>query len=114
MEIGGRIMDWLVKLDGERSDLVGLPSLLHTSKLTVVEEGDSYYLRSTDFLQLDSPDKVQERAKAIIDVINEVQKLDDTKYLGITEDGVILIDGDGNRQHVHCVHDPTKLGEDEE
>ena len=107
-------MDWLVKLDGERSDLVGLPSLLHTSKLAVVEEGDSYYLRSADFLQLDSSDKVQERAKAIIDVINEVQKLDDRKYLGITEDGVILIDEDGNRQKVHLVQDPTKLGEDEE
>lgn len=89
--------NWLVRLKGEKFDLEDFPSRLRSPEHTVIEENGSYYLKSSDFDSLNSPDEVRERAITIINMLNGVMKLLIPDFRGVFEDGVTLIKEDGSR-----------------
>ena len=90
---------WLVRLKGERFDLEDLPQLLCSSELSIIEENNAFYLRSSKFDSLTSLDDVHERASAFIKIINSVAKFYRQDFLEVSEDVITRIDDDDKRQH---------------
>jgi len=91
------MQNWLVRLKGEEFDLEILPPLLHSTKLSIIKENDSYYLKSSDFDSLKSADKVRESAIAIIKRLNSAMMLFNYNFHSISEDGVLLVEKNGKR-----------------
>lgn len=92
--------NWLVRLKGEEFDLEILPPLLHSTKLSIIKENNSYYLKSSDFDSLKSADEVRESAIAIIKRLNGTMMLFNHNFHSISEDGVLLVEKNGKR----CFH----------
>ncbi len=90
---------WLVRLKGERFDIEDLPEFLRSSELKVVEENGAFYLQSSEFDFLTSPDEVRERGRALIKLINGVAKFDRDNYRDVSEDGITKVEDDGRSHH---------------
>jgi len=90
---------WLVRLKGEKFDLEDLPGLLTEPSLNVIEEGGSFYLRSSEFDTLSSPEEVREKAQALIKLLNGAAKFHRENFLPVSEDCVTCVSDDGSRTH---------------
>lgn len=94
------MQNWLVRLKGEEFDLEILLPLLHSTKLSIIKENNSYYLKSSDFGSLKLADEVRESAIAIIKRLNGATMLFNHNFHSISEDGVLLVEKNGKR----CFH----------
>ena len=64
-EICHLMSEWRVRLRGNKSDLVQLATLFRSPNLTVVLEGDNYYLTSADFKSLKDARSVLSRGREL-------------------------------------------------
>jgi hypothetical protein len=66
---------WLVRLGGDRLDLVELPKLLHESVVAVREDRDGFYLQSPELEPLNDATAVRQRAIALVEGINGIGRV---------------------------------------
>ncbi|MDW7972794.1 MAG: hypothetical protein RMI01_06285 [Thermodesulfovibrio sp.] len=97
----------MISLKGNKFDLEELPELLKSSEVNVIEESGCYYLQSSEFELLSSPEEVLEKVRILIKLINDSMKLIFDNFHNIEEDGVTLIKDDGKR--IHYVFVETKF-----
>ena len=90
---------WLVRLKGERFDLEDLPTLLHSPELAVIEKNGFYYLRSSEFESLTSPDEVHKQGITLIEILNGVVSLRRDNFRDVSEDGITRVEDDGRPYH---------------
>ena len=90
---------WLIKLKGDSGDLEFLSEYLQSPEQNVLEDNGSYYLHSSEFDSLNTPNEVYERGKALVELVNFSANLYLNDFQDIAEDGVALFEDNGERRH---------------
>ncbi len=91
-------MEWLVKLQGREDNIRELSDFLNIPEACVVQDGQEFVLKSTDFKLLEDADTVLERANEIVSRINGVASITTGMRRPIATEHVIRINDDGTRQ----------------
>ena len=89
--------NWLVQLTGEKFDLEDLPNCFTAPELKVVEEFDSYYLKSELFDLLQDANEVRVLAEELRDRMVGAAKLARSNFQSVDLGAVIRREEDGKR-----------------
>lgn len=90
-------MEWIVEVVGESSDLEELSRSLDSPELRLTQEGQSFFLRSTDFKSLKSADDVRNNATEILSLINGAARLALRMRKPLVVGNVVKVNDDGKR-----------------
>jgi len=88
------VTEWLVKLEGERSELEHLPTL-RSPNWSVTEQDNEYYLRAEDFNSLADARDVVVVATQILDVIAGIARLAFGDFYAVKVGGVTRVEANG-------------------
>src|SRR3972149_1797556 len=91
--------EWKVRLKGEKFDLLDLSKMLTSNDLNIMEENDSFYLRSLEFNLLSKADDVYSCATEIIRRINLAAKVFVDNFKSVNLDVVTLVHNNGSHQN---------------
>ena len=90
-------MEWFVKIRGERFDLEDLCKSVNSRELCIIQEGQDFILKSTDFNSLIDADEVRSKANEIIMLMNGAARLVKEMKKSLAVDCVVKVLDDGNR-----------------
>lgn len=91
-------MEWLVKLRGREDNIRELSDFLNTPEACVVQDGQEFVLKSTDFKLLEDAGSVLERANEVVSRINGAASIATGMRRPIATEHIIRINDDGTRQ----------------
>lgn len=91
--------DWRVRLQGDKAELDCLVALLGgSSVVSIAVEDEDYYLRSSEFNSLTSPEAVRSQAATLLPIINGIGRLRFENFQTVQLEGLVAsIDQQGNR-----------------
>ncbi len=93
-------MEWSVQIRGESYDLEELSKSLNSPELCVTQEGQTFVLKSTYFNCLKNFDDVENRARAVLSLINGAARLALGTLKPLVVAGVVKVNDDGTREIV--------------
>jgi len=91
-------MEWMVYVAGDEFDLQELSKSSNSPELCVIKEEDQYYLKSTNFNQINNADEVRNKAEEILSLVNGASRLILETRRPLTPGVVLKINDDGSRE----------------
>jgi hypothetical protein len=98
-------MEWVVRLQGNNSDLQELSKSLNSAELCITEENDKFLLKSSSFNQLDDANEVKEKAEELLPLICGAARAAFRMRRQLVVDAVIKINDDGTREPINFLSD---------
>lgn len=94
------IVDWIVTLAGDETDLQELANVWNQPDLTIEKENDVYILKSSHFISLNSDQQVREKTNELLVPLNAGIKLkfNTSKMIEIAH--IIKVNSDGTRRTI--------------
>jgi len=96
-------MEWLVEIQGDKSDLQDLGKSLSSPELCITKDGDNFVLKSTDFERFTNVDDVRNIACELLSVINGAAKLALDMRERLTIGAIVRVKDDGTRSTFICL-----------
>lgn len=96
-------MEWLVEIQGDKSDLQDLAKSLSSPELCITKDGDNFVLKSTDFERFTNVDDVRNMASGLLSFINGAAKLALDMRERLTIGAIIRVKDDGTHSTFICL-----------
>lgn len=90
-------MEWVVQLKGDNSDLQELSESLSSVELGITKENDKFFLKSSNFNQLNNANEVKEKAEEFLLSICGAARVAFRMQRPLVVDAVIKVNDDGTK-----------------
>lgn len=96
-------MEWLVEMQGDKSDLQDLGKSLSSPELCITKDGDNFVLKSTRFERFTNVDDVRSMACELLSLINGAAKLALDMRERLTIRAIVRVKDDDTRSTFICL-----------